>query len=251
MQNTRIESIVRYAERHGYWKAASVFIQMNLIKIGLSKKIKLSGFHPINIRKKSTDLPTFRQIFLDEEYRFNLQNPRNIVDMGANVGFASVYFSRFCPDAEFIAIEPDSDNYTQLLKNTTGIKKITCMNKAVWSSNCTLYLTKSKALGDWGVQTNEQQTEFPVETITIEQIISQFGFETIDVLKMDIETAEEEVFRRAKWLDKVKVLIVETHDRFKPASSNNFIKAIAKLDKFNIHLCGENLVIYNISLLDK
>ncbi|MFN4123537.1 MAG: FkbM family methyltransferase [Flavobacteriales bacterium] len=223
---------------------------MNLIKLGLTKKIKLSGFLPVTIRRNSTDLPTFRQIFLDEEYRFDLKNPKNIVDLGANVGFASIYFYKFCPDSLFIAVEPDSENFNQLLKNTAALKNITCINKAVWSSKCTLYLTKSKALGDWGVQTNEQQTEFPVETITIEQIISQFGLESIDVLKMDIETAEEEVFRDAKWLNKVKVLIVETHDRFKPASSNNFIKAIAKLDKFNIHLSGENIVIYNLSLLD-
>ena len=49
-----------------------------------------------------------------------------------------------------------------------------------------------------------------------------FGLAHIDILKVDIEGAEKEVFSdTSKWIDRVGSLIVETHDHMKPGCSQS------------------------------
>jgi hypothetical protein len=43
--------------------------------------------------------------------------------------------------------------------------------------------------------------------------------ESIDLLKVDIEGAEKEVFAACDWMDSVRCLMIELHDRFKPGCS--------------------------------
>ena len=40
-----------------------------------------------------------------------------------------------------------------------------------------------------------------------------------DIVKLDIEGAEKEVFDRCDWLNRVRVVAIELHDRFKPGCS--------------------------------
>lgn len=53
-------------------------------------------------------------------------------------------------------------------------------------------------------------------------------FAVVDMLKVDIEGAELEVFSQAaaEWLSRVNLIIVETHDRFRPGSDSAVRKAI-------------------------
>ena len=53
--------------------------------------------------------------------------------------------------------------------------------------------------------------------------MSRYGIEFIDILKLDIEGAELEVFETSEsWIGKVGMLAVETHDRFRPGCSKAF-----------------------------
>jgi len=248
MQTTRSESFLRYSERNGFWSLIFVLAQIVLLKTKVVKGIKLNKIPYVFVRVKSTDLPTLRQVFFDEEYRFNLNNPLTIVDLGANVGYATLYFKVQNPNATIIAVEPDINNFNQLVLNTNKFNDIHCINKAVWSNERELYLDISPSLGDWGIQVTEEIKKNKVQTISIPKLMDEFNLKSIDVLKIDIETAEEEIFKNCDWINHVKILVVETHDRFKEASSNNFIRAISKLPKFNIALSGENIVIYNLDV---
>src|SRR4051794_1523575 len=64
---------------------------------------------PLFVRRNTTDMWTFDQIFVDHEYRCidHLKNIRTIVDAGANVGYSSAYFLSRFPDVRIIAVEPD------------------------------------------------------------------------------------------------------------------------------------------------
>lgn len=44
--------------------------------------------------------------------------PSVIIDLGANVGYATIYFKNQNPKAKIISVEPDIKNFNQLLLNT-------------------------------------------------------------------------------------------------------------------------------------
>src|SRR5437868_13215088 len=56
---------------------------------------------PIFLRFPSSDLPTYFQVFVRDDYAFEVtKNPKIIVDAGANIGLASIYFSNKFPQAK-------------------------------------------------------------------------------------------------------------------------------------------------------
>ena len=65
----------------------------------------------------------------------------------------------------------------------------------------------------------------------------------IDLLKIDIEGAELEVFSNnyESWLPKTKALIIETHDQDRKGTTRPFFSTIAKYN-FSTTISGENFV---------
>jgi hypothetical protein len=50
----------------------------------------------VSIRPGTTDEDVFREVFLAREYEIPLGEPRFIIDAGAHIGLASVFFARRC-----------------------------------------------------------------------------------------------------------------------------------------------------------
>jgi hypothetical protein len=50
-------------------------------------------------------------------------------------------------------------------------------------------------------------------------LFEEMHVEAADVVKMDIEGAEKEVFETGDWLKKVRCLMIELHDRYRPGCS--------------------------------
>jgi len=73
--------------------------------------------------------------------------------------------------------------------------------------------------------------------------MERFQLEEIDLLKIDIEGAEKELFSTnyESWLPKTKVLYIELHDRYRKGTATSFFKAICQYD-FSIFLGRENLI---------
>jgi tRNA G46 methylase TrmB len=94
------------------------------------KKLK----HPVLLRKNTTDIPTFNEVFYWGEYAFDIPKaPETIVDCGANIGLASVYFANRFPNAKIIAIEPEQSNFEMLQKNAAPYPNITCLQYGIWN----------------------------------------------------------------------------------------------------------------------
>src|SRR3989344_3010054 len=61
-----------------------------------------------------------REIFSQQIYRVELANPTpTIIDAGAHIGLATLYFAKQYPKAHILAIEPHPINATILRKNVT------------------------------------------------------------------------------------------------------------------------------------
>jgi hypothetical protein len=75
------------------------------------------------------------------------------------------------------------------------------------------------------------------------------GWDTIDILKLDIEGSEKEVFEAGfeYWLPRTKAIIIELHDHMRAGASKALFNAIGKYD-FSFNMQHENLIFINRQL---
>ncbi len=210
------------------------------------------------IRIHSSDVSAYRQIFIKNEYDFITRTPPDvIVDAGANIGLASLYFANKYPDARIIAIEPEESNYLLLKKNVGPYANITPVCAALWHKNEVINLI-DPGLGEWGFMTEERDSgegipgEFchSVQGITVDAIIDTYNLEKIDILKIDVEGAEKEVFSTtSSWIDKVESIIIELHECMKTGCNRSFYCGSNGFD--NEWMQGENVYVSKKGYLTK
>ena len=71
-----------------------------------------------------------------------------------------------------------------------------------------------------------------VPCVTVESLLMEHGTERIGYFKVDIEGGEIELFEGASaWIDKVDLVAVELHDRFRPGCMRAFIEATVGFDQ--------------------
>jgi len=186
---------------------------------------------PISLRLKTSDLATFKDIFVKGQYDFKTpESPKVIIDAGANIGLTSLVFANRFPGAKIIAIEPEQSNYDVLEKNIAPYPNVVAVQAAVWNKNGMVNIV-DPGLGNWGFQVGNGNEDGPRNImqcpgVTIDRIMQDHGVDYIDILKMDIEGGEKEVFEDAAgWIDKVGLLTVELHDRLKEGCSQSLYGA--------------------------
>jgi FkbM family methyltransferase len=176
--------------------------------------------HPLAVRMKgSSDEFVFDEIFVRHEYRpicEHLRHHQVILDLGANVGYASAFFASRFPDARIIAVEPDPANFELCRQNLEPYgKRIMILQGAVWSSCSKLALSHELGNG-WATQVAaaENDTRSDVEGWDLPALLDMCRIETVDLLKIDIEGSEAEVFcaNSARWLSRVRNICIELHD---------------------------------------
>lgn len=249
-QQTR-ESIYfcrQYIRNFGVTKGLSAYYQLSYTKDGVVRISIPQSATKIAIRVNTSDIQTFNQMFFANDSNYDISmgvTPKVIVDGGANAGYASVYFANKYPDAQIIAVEPEASNIGMLRENTALYPNIKVLQAGIWHRRTFLKIINLES-EKWAFQVEESEChEDSMEAITIADIIelSQTGF--IDILKLDIEGAEKEVFSgRPDWLEKVGILIVELHDRFKPGCSQAFYSAVSPFN-FKKFQKGENIILVN------
>lgn len=191
-----------------------------------------SGVSPLVVRlgRGQSDFDTMIHVWREGAYDIGVRrDARWVVDAGANVGYASVWFVRQFPDAKIIAIEPDPANFAILVANTEAYPQIVCLDAALGGSDGTVGVftagapdsTRTGAAGG-----DDLLPSVTVRSISISTLMSEFGIDTIDFLKIDIEGSELEVLKSsADWIDRVDVLGCELHDRFRPGCTRAWVSA--------------------------
>jgi FkbM family methyltransferase len=189
--------------------------------------------NPVCLRLRTTDISVFRQVLVTREYDWEFcKSPRIIIDAGANIGLTSVFYANKYPEAMIIAIEPESSNFQMLKKNTSMYANITPVQAALWKNDNEISLVDPH-LGHYGFQTTElpkgtlNAEEYSrVRGVTLDKLMAEFGLDHIDILKVDIEGTEKEVFdNSSSWIGKVGVIIIEFHDQFRSGCAHSVYMA--------------------------
>lgn len=229
------------------WEGVTLFLKLHFGGSDLIQ-IQLSGLpQPIYLRRKGSDYVVFEDIFLKYEYHFkHMSKPEVILDAGANIGLAAVFFKRKFPDVNIICVEPESSNFEMLKMNTAKYKGVTCIQKGLWHKTCSLKITDD-GLGEWGFTVREASDgdTDTVEAISIPDIMKDFELDNINVVKMDIEGSEVEVMGKnhESWIPKTETLLVELHDRLRPGCSKSVFSTLVQYD-FSLDHVGENTIVH-------
>lgn len=163
-----------------------------------------------------------KEIFGANAYYLELEaeTPR-IIDSGAHIGMATLYFKTMYPRARITAYEPVSANYALLNRNVreNQLQDVEIRQLAVAPKTGKLKIYEPSGETAWksgsGIIPNgwrgvQNTHEIEVQAIGIHEILQ----EKIEIFKMDIEGMEYEVIRNAKpLLRNVKNWIIETHPR--------------------------------------
>jgi len=160
-----------------------------------------------------------------------------IVDAGANIGAACIWFSEQFPAARILAVEPDPANAHVLRLNTRG-RNVDIVEAAIGAKPGSVSLVAGDA--SWGVQT-VRGGDVPI--VTVAELLRRVENRRLLLVKIDIEGFENDLFSDAlEWIAETPAIIIEPHDWMLPGqrSSRSFRAAIGP--EFDMLISGENLI---------
>lgn len=178
--------------------------------------IDLPGFpNPFLIRRFSSDLMVFSQVFVARELEVFLPaSPRLIVDGGANVGFSTAFYAEQFPQAKVVAVEPSVSNCEMINRNCRGFDNVTVVLGALWPRRTYLRIANPDAQA-WSYRVEECGQNGTGSTLawTVGDLLEASGCSKIDLLKLDIEGAEQYLFSEGyeQWLRQVDAMVIEIH----------------------------------------
>ena len=159
------------------------------------------------------------EVFVIEYYKKGLQwikkveNPV-IVDVGAYIGDSILYLNQ-CKNATFYGLEPCKSNYECLFRTTEGMKNVNIFNNGLMNAVETIKLDQGRTPGSGGESIYEYDSgSEDISVIDIETFVNTLSIKHVDLLKIDVEGAEYEIFGGPafeKVCPMIDAIIGETH----------------------------------------
>jgi FkbM family methyltransferase len=221
----------------------------------------LPGIGNIRVRPNDSDIDAIRQVFICGDYDFT-KVPQGrgilrryeqllaeekipvIVDAGANIGAASLWFAKTFPKAVVMAVEPDPEN-AELCRLNTSRLNVIVLEAAIGSRPGHVALS-NPAGQSWAIRTERiDQSRGGIKVCTIDQAVEHGGSNAqLFIVKVDIEGFESDLFTdNVGWLDCTDVVIIEPHDWMLPGkgTSRKFRDALLPRSG-DLLIAGDNLI---------
>ena len=177
-------------------------------------RMKVPGPMCVFIRPNGVDYRTLADIFGRRVYDIGPTAASRVLDLGANIGLATVRLASRFPGAEFACVEPSPSNRATLKKaiRANGIRaRILEGAIGVSSGQADLQVGCDSDMFSL-VPAVKSALTLRVRQFTVEEVMNAMGWEEIDLLKIDIEGYEKTLFRENNaWLNRVKAIVGEAH----------------------------------------
>lgn len=184
---------------------------------------------PFLVRQGTRDWIALDEIYFNGEYAPARQHlgpdTRWVLDLGANVGFSVRYWLDSFAAARVVAVELDEGNLSLCHRNVEASgqgHRVTAVRGAVFGQKREMAMdlsggsTSYHLTGDGRGDAADGRASTPgstITTVTVPEVLASAGVDgPIDLVKCDIEGAEESVFAACgPWIDRVRLLFVELH----------------------------------------
>jgi FkbM family methyltransferase len=193
--------------------------------------LDLPDWGKVTVRVNGYDHGLLDQIFVRQDYRLDACEVRRILDLGANIGMATVYLHRLFPEAEIACVEPSPQNIP-VLKRAVSLNGIHArvFEAAAGAESGTIDLHLSIMPDCNSIYPSKNGLDVvTVPLVSVPEIMEQMRWNDIDILKIDIEGAEKEVLgRNNSWLRRVRIITGEGH----PGSGYPYAELQSNLQAF-------------------
>jgi FkbM family methyltransferase len=182
------------------------------------REIRLRDGTRLTYRLNRGDIRLIPEVFGLEIYRLPRSFDRlTVVDLGANIGLVSLFLASRYELTHVLAVEPSPGNAAVLRTNLerNGIPGEVVEAAAGPEDGVGLFADNERVptLGMMG------QEGRPVSVISMPTLLERLPKDaTVDVLKLDIEGAEAELFAAddLSWLERVRLIMIELHPKYVP-----------------------------------
>jgi FkbM family methyltransferase len=167
--------------------------------------------HVITYRSKTSDRAQIeRLLLLGKRCEYNLPrniNPSHILDAGANIGLATLFFSEYFPEARIVCCEPSPDNLELLRLNTSHLPNVTILACALGKAPGSGSVVQ-KSSRNYAKAKVVESCSGDVPIYDYGQLAKVSGVPFFDLIKIDIEGNEygflssmsEEQLARCHWI---------------------------------------------------
>ena len=145
-----------------------------------------------------------------------IKEVQTVVDIGANIGAASLYFARHYPVARLYAFEPCPEAYRLLCQNLADVLNIQTYQLGLFDRDChvPLYLSREGAVtNSVGRRDLNSERSVEIDLRNAGQFFRQMCIDRIDILKLDSEGCEVPILQSlSDFLPNIKVIYVVYHN---------------------------------------
>jgi len=142
-----------------------------------------------------------------------------VLDIGANIGFMTTFFSKLNGQSQIYALEPDPSNFKLLKENIAKLdidSSVHAENVAVWKSDGVVDLNISKSSNLHSIHNSDSGDKISIPAVTVSSFLT--NKKNPNFIKMDVEGAEVEIFEGMKNFvlntDHTIKILVEVHPNY-------------------------------------
>lgn len=166
--------------------------------------------YPLLARPGTKDAHTIINNIIREEYGqvAPRKEPEWMIDAGAYIGDTTAYFLSKFSKLKVIALEPNPENYEMARQNLAPYgNRAIILRKGLYSSEQVQYFSGA------GTGSAISGSGFEINCTTLASLMQCYSIPRFDILKMDIEGAEEPIFQcnPEQWLSRTDLIIIEIH----------------------------------------
>lgn len=243
-----------FIKEFGIQKGIPLLLQITRQFSSHSKQVQsyaVPGYREkIFLRETIADHATFKQCLVTNQYDFfhfpqaarlknayeaTLNSGKNplIIDAGANIGLATLWFNRHFPEAHIVAIEPEDNNFELLQKNTSHLtKQITLIKGGIWHRTARLEIVNpDSGSASFRIAETSGDSTHGFKAFSIDEICNLANNQNPLIVKLDIEGSQAHLFSaNTDWVSRTDLITLELDDWLLPwqGTSRNFFSCLSQ-----------------------